>query len=121
MNFSKFLMGGAACAALLFLSGCNGALKEDNGGKEEPEKVKVEFSQNEISIPVKGTSTLELTVTPIERAGEVEIVVADDEVVTLTDKEMTETGIRLSLASNSRLTKTLRTIRSARLPSLRLP
>ncbi len=106
MNFSKFLMGGAACAALLFLSGCNGALKEDNGGKEEPEKVKVEFSQNEISIPVKGTSTLELTVTPIERAGEVEIVVADDEVVTLTDKEMTETGIRLSLASNSRLGST---------------
>ena len=106
MNFSKFLMGGAACAALLFLSGCGDSLKEDNGGKEEPEKLKVEFSQNEISIPVKGTSTLELTVTPIERAGEVEIVVADDEVVTLTDKETTETGIRLSLASNSRLGST---------------
>ena len=106
MNFSRFLIGGAACAALLFLSGCDGALKEDNGGKEEPEKVKVEFSQNEISIPIKGTSTLELTVTPIERAGEVEIVVADDEVVTLTDKETTETGIRLSLASNSRLGST---------------
>ena len=106
MNFSKFLMGGAACAALLFLSGCNGALKEDNGGKEEPEKVKVEFSQNEISIPVKGAATLELTVTPIERAGEVEVVVADDKVVTLSGKEATETGIRLTLTSNSSLGST---------------
>ena len=108
MNYRKILMGGAACAALLFLSGCDDALKENNGngGKEEPEKVKVEFSQNEISIPVNGTSTLELTVTPIERAGEVEIVVADDKIVLLSGKETTETGIRLSLASNSRLGST---------------
>ena len=101
MNFSKFLMGGAACAALLFLSGCNGALKEDNGGKEEPEKVMVGFSQNEISIPVKGTSTIELTVTPIERAGEVTVEVADEEVVSIVSKTVSETAIVLELKALS--------------------
>ncbi len=101
MNFSKFLMGGVACAALLFLSGCNDALKEDNGGKEEPEKVKVEFSQNEISIPVKGTATLELTVTPIERAGEVTVEVADEEVVSIESKTVSETAIVLELKALS--------------------
>ena len=103
MKLSKFLMGGAACAALLLLSGCDDALKEDNGnngngGNEEPEKVKVEFSQNEISIPVNGTSTLELTVTPIKRADEVTVEVADDEVASIVSRPFR----RLLLSSNSR-------------------
>ncbi|MCI7177132.1 MAG: Ig-like domain-containing protein [Candidatus Cryptobacteroides sp.] len=106
MKLSKFLMGGAACAALLLLSGCDDALKEDNGnngngGNEEPEKVKVEFSQNEISIPVNGTSTLELTVTPIKRADEVTVEVADDEVVSIVSKTVSETAIVLELKAVS--------------------
>ena len=87
----------------MLLSGCDDALKEnnDNGGKDEPEKVKVEFSQNEISIPVNGTSTLELTVTPIERADEVTVEVADEEVVSIVSKTVSETAIVLELKAVS--------------------
>lgn len=99
MNFKKILMGGALSLALLSLSSCGDSLKDDSGNKDIPaeEKVKVEFKQSEISIPVNGTSTLELTVTPVDKAGEVTVEVADKDVVSIVSKAMSETGITLEL------------------------
>ena len=96
MKFSKFLLGGAACAALLFLSGCDDALKED-----ESKKIDVEFAEASISIPAGGTSEVLLKVEPVTRAKEVTVEVADEGVVSIENREITDEGVLLTLVSHS--------------------
>ena len=96
MKLSKFLLGGAACAALLFLSGCDDALKED-----ESKKIDVEFAEASISIPAGGTSEVLLKVEPVTRAKEVTVEVADEGVVSIENREITDEGVLLTLVSHS--------------------
>ncbi len=70
----------AAAAGLFSLAvvSCNG-----NNGNDEPEPVRenVQFTQETVSIPVEGEGTVSLKVTPIEKLSEVEVKVADEDVV----------------------------------------
>ena len=60
---------------------CNGN-KENND--PEPVKESVEFTQEAVSIPVEGDGTVSLIVTPVEKAAEVEVNVADEDVIDVT-------------------------------------
>lgn len=95
MDFRKFVVGGAACAALLFLSGCDEALKEETG------KISVEFSEPAISIPAGGTAETLVKVEPAARASEVTIEVASESVVSIESQNIVDDGIRLKLISHS--------------------
>lgn len=95
MDFRKFVVGGAAFAALLFLSGCDEALKE------ETKKISVEFSEPAISIPAGNTAETLVKVEPAARASEVTIEVAAESVVSIGNKEITDEGILLTLVSHS--------------------
>ena len=56
---------------------------DENNKNEEPDPVKesVGFTQESVSIPIDGEGTVSLTVTPVEKIAEVEVNVADEEVV----------------------------------------
>lgn len=97
MDFRKFVVGGAACAALLFLSGCDEALKE------ETKKISVEFLEPAISIPAGNTAETLVKVEPAARASEVTIEVAAESVVSIGNKEITDEGILLTLVSHRRV------------------
>lgn len=104
MDFRKFVVGGAACAALLFLSGCDEALKE------ETKKISVEFLEPAISIPAGNTAETLVKVEPAARASEVTIEVAAESVVSIGNKEITDEGILLTLVSHSGFTEVLNSL-----------
>ncbi len=93
------MRGGVASLAIFAIASCGEKL-QDNSGTEKPseeEKVSAEFALSEVSVPVNGTETVEITVTPAERAGEVVVAVADESVVSIESKTTTEKGLSLSL------------------------
>lgn len=95
MNFRKILLGGAILASVSGLYAC---------GESEPEtpeikKVSAAFSPDAVSVPVNGTATMTLEVTPADRAGEVTVTVADDNVVEITARQSTEAGVIYTLAA----------------------
>lgn len=61
-------------------SSCGGN-KENN--EPEPVKESVEFTQTTVSIPIDGNGTVSLKVTPIDKLADVEVNVADEEVIDL--------------------------------------
>ncbi len=97
MNFRKILVGGAVLASVFL--GLNACTQEQpESPKEQPEspeaqKVSAGFAQTEVSVPVNGTAVLTLEVTPADRTGEVTVTVADESVVELSDRQLTETGV----------------------------
>ncbi len=101
MNFRKNLIGGAVLGLSICLSGCNDNIQNEEGGGEKEQIVEVAFAQSEISIPVQGTSELELKVIPIDRADEVTVEVADEDVVSIESKTVSESAIILSLKAQS--------------------
>ncbi len=93
MNILKSLFTRGALASLLFLTiGCGKEAKN-----EAPEKVSVEFAVAETSVPVNGTTSLEVKVTPATRADEVIVTVADESVVSIESQSYGEEGISLVL------------------------
>lgn len=84
-SFSKFRRSAVLCALTGIFSlaavSCNGN-KENNDPK--PVKESVEFTQEAVSIPVEGDGTVSLKVTPVEKAAEVEVNVADEDVIDVT-------------------------------------
>lgn len=58
-----------------------------NNANNEPDPVKesIEFSQETVSIPIEGTGSVSLKVTPVEKISEVEVNVADDGVIDLAE------------------------------------
>lgn len=105
MNFKKILLGGAVSFALISLSACDDGLKDSE--KEANVKLSVEFESAEFSVPIDGVADLFVKVTPVERASEVEFVVADESVITIGFKEDVEDGVKLSLASHKLSTTTV--------------
>ena len=101
MNFRKILIGGAVLGLSVCLSGCDDDIKKEEIGKGEKQPVEVAFAQSELSIPVQGTSELELKVIPIERSGEVTVEVADKEVVSIEPKTVSENAVILTLKAQS--------------------
>ena len=75
---------------------------DKNNGNDELETVedKVEFSKESVSIPIEGEETVSLAVTPVEKIAEVEVSVADAEVVELT-KEANAQGYVFTLKSKT--------------------
>lgn len=66
--------------------------------QEQPEspkaqKVSASFVQTEVAVPVNGTAVLAIEVTPADRIGELTVTVADESVVELSDRQLTETGV----------------------------
>lgn len=61
-------------------SSCGGN-KENN--EPEPVKESVEFTQTTVSIPIDGNGTVSLKVTPIDKLADVEVNVADEDVIDL--------------------------------------
>lgn len=92
------MRGGVASLAIFAIAACGEKL-QDNSGEEKPSEVKVsvEFALSEVSVPVNGTETVEITVTPAERAGEVVVAVADESVVSIESQTTTQKGLSLSL------------------------
>lgn len=73
----------AVCAVSAIAVSCG----EDNKTDEpEPVEERIEFSTASVSIPIDGTGTVSLKVTPVEKTSEVEVSVADEEVVEVSPK-----------------------------------
>ena len=98
MNLKSFVMGGGIASLVLFAAvSCGDSLKNDSEGRKEAEKVKVEFPLPEVSVPVNGTGTVEITVTPADRADEVIVTLADETVASIEKQTVTDKGIELVL------------------------
>lgn len=96
MNFRKLSLGGALVASVIsLLCGCDEALKEN------PDKISVEFAETTITVSAGSTASLLVKVEPVAKAGEVTVEVADESVVSIEKKEITDEGILLTLASHS--------------------
>ncbi len=95
MSLKTFLIKGSAASLLFFaLASCG----EKTEVKETPEeKLSVEFAQAEVSVPVNATQTLEINITPADRADEVIVTVVDESVISIESSEFTSKGITLSL------------------------
>lgn len=75
-------------AGMAFVLGVVSAMASSCGGNKEnnePEPVKesVEFTQTSVSIPIDGNGTVSLKVTPIDKLADVEVNVADEDVIDL--------------------------------------
>lgn len=69
-----------AGTVVLTMPSCGGN-KENN--EPEPVKENVEFTQTTVSIPIDGNGTVSLKVTPIDKLADVEVNVADEDVIDL--------------------------------------
>lgn len=69
-----------AGTVVLTMPSCGGN-KENN--EPEPVKESVEFTQTTVSIPIDGNGTVSLKVTPIDKLADVEVNVADEDVIDL--------------------------------------
>lgn len=91
-------MGGGIASLVLFTAvSCGDSIKENSEALKEAEKVGVEFALAQVSVPVNGTETVEINVTPADRAGEVIVTFADETVVSIESQTTTEKGISLIL------------------------
>ncbi len=96
MTLKSILTGGAAASLLLLgTTSCGDSLKDNSESLSGA--VKVSFAVAEASVPVNGTQTLEIDVTPAGRADEVIVTVSDDSVVGIESTEYTEKGAVLTL------------------------
>lgn len=71
------------CAVSAIAVSCG---KDNKTDEPEPVKESIEFSTADVSIPIDGTGTVSLKVTPVEKTSEVEVSVADEEVVEVSPK-----------------------------------
>lgn len=78
-------------------SSCGGN-KENN--EPEPVKESVEFTQTTVSIPIDGNGTVSLKVTPIDKLADVEVNVADEDVIDL-DKSSVSEGYVFTMKAKS--------------------
>lgn len=74
------IMAIVAGTVVLTMPSCGGN-KENN--EPEPVKESVEFTQTTVSIPIDGNGTVSLKVTPIDKLADVEVNVADEDVIDL--------------------------------------
>lgn len=74
------IMAIVAGTVVLTMPSCGGN-KENN--EPEPVKENVEFTQTTVSIPIDGNGTVSLKVTPIDKLADVEVNVADEDVIDL--------------------------------------
>ncbi|MCM1176431.1 MAG: Ig-like domain-containing protein [Clostridium sp.] len=98
----SLLIGGGILSSILLLASC----EQPAGNPGEDEKVTVEFSQDEVSVPIHGNGSVSINVTPPSLAPEVEISVADKDIVTVEDTEIDGGTIKLTLKSSSSLGST---------------
>ncbi len=90
MNFRKILLGGAVLASVAWgLCACT----QEQPESPKAQKVSASFVQTEVAVPVNGTAVLAIEVTPADRIGELTVTVADESVVELSDRQLTETGV----------------------------
>lgn len=87
----------AVSVAAAMAVSCNG---NENDVPDSPIGGGIEFSSESVSIPIDGEATVSLTVTPIERLSDVEVSVADDEVVSLVS-DTDDKGYVFSLKANA--------------------
>lgn len=71
------------CAVSAIAVSCG---KDNKTDEPEPVKESIEFSKADVSIPIDGTGTVSLKVIPVEKISEVEVSVADKEVVEVSYK-----------------------------------
>lgn len=93
--------GGGIFSSILLLASC-----EQPGENSGTEKVTVAFEQNEVSVPIHGNGSASINVTPPELASEVEISVADKNVVTVEGTDINDGTISLTLKSGNSLGST---------------
>lgn len=86
-----------AGTVVLTMPSCGGN-KENN--EPEPVKESVEFTQTTVSIPIDGNGTVSLKVTPIDKLADVEVNVADEDVIDL-DKTSDSEGYVFTMKARS--------------------
>lgn len=86
-----------AGTVVLTMPSCGGN-KENN--EPEPVKESVEFTQTTVSIPIDGNGTVFLKVTPIDKLADVEVNVADEDVIDL-DKSSVSEGYVFTMKARS--------------------
>lgn len=86
-----------AGTVVLTMPSCGGN-KENN--EPEPVKESVEFTQTTVSIPIDGNGTVSLKVTPIDKLADVEVNVADEDVIDL-DKSSVSEGYVFTMKAKS--------------------
>lgn len=86
-----------AGTVVLTMPSCGGN-KENN--EPEPVKESVEFTQTTVSIPIDGNGTVSLKVTPIDKLADVEVNVADEDVIDL-DKTSDSEGYVFTMKAKS--------------------
>ena len=91
------IMAIVAGTVVLTMPSCGGN-KENN--EPEPVKESVEFTQTTVSIPIDGNGAVSLKVTPIDKLADVEVNVADEDVIDL-DRTSKSVGYRLCLYNES--------------------
>lgn len=77
-----------------------------NVGPDTPEEVSLAFSLNELSIPIGDEGSLNLLVTPSERVNDVELMLADEKLVSINEKNLVEGGISLKISAMESLGST---------------
>lgn len=91
------IMAIVAGTVVLTMPSCGGN-KENN--EPEPVKESVEFTQTTVSIPIDGNGTVSLKVTPIDKLADVEVNVADEDVIDL-DKTSNSVGYVFTMKARS--------------------
>lgn len=91
------IMAIVAGTVALTMPSCGGN-KENN--EPEPVKESVEFTQTTVSIPIDGNGTVSLKVTPIDKLADVEVNVADEDVIDL-DKSSVSEGYVFTMKAKS--------------------
>lgn len=91
------IMAIVAGTVVLTMPSCGGN-KENN--EPEPVKENVEFTQTTVSIPIDGNGTVSLKVTPIDKLADVEVNVADEDVIDL-DKSSVSEGYVFTMKAKS--------------------
>lgn len=91
------IMAIVAGTVVLTMPSCGGN-KENN--EPEPVKESVEFTQTTVSIPIDGNGAVSLKVTPIDKLADVEVNVADEDVIDL-DKTSNSVGYVFTMKARS--------------------
>lgn len=83
LGWRSAILAFVACAVSAIAVSCG---KDNKSDEPEPVKESIEFSTDAVSIPIDGVETVSLKVTPVEKISEVEVSVADKEVVEVSTK-----------------------------------
>lgn len=87
---------------MLLFTSCEQNIKNT----DSEEEVTIEFSQNEVSVPIQGNGSVSINVNPVSLVSEVEMSVADRDVVSIEDSQIEEGKIFLTLKSGNSLGST---------------